>query len=181
MLSRTRDRGAPRTINSRMRFSAASVVRMLRLEPPAPGPHKYHNMRALTLVLCVASLTSWGCGSPDDDVEAVPQPIFSDIQQKILTPSCAAFTACHNAAGQAAKCDLTAGKAYAELVGSSSTTNPAKELVVPGDPSSSFLVAKLRGELAEGEGEPMPLRNPSLSEAKIQAIEAWIAAGAPNN
>ncbi|MEZ5399519.1 MAG: PSD1 and planctomycete cytochrome C domain-containing protein [Bryobacteraceae bacterium] len=51
---------------------------------------------------------------------------------------------------------------------------PAGPVIVPGKPGESRLLLALRGKLAQ----PMP---PSgrLPEAKIAAIEAWIAAGAP--
>lgn len=132
-------------------------------------------MRRAILALLLASACG---GTGDPGVDQVPQPIFSDIQAKIFSPSCAAFSSCHSSLGLAGRCDLTAGKAYADLVGRPSNTNPAKTLVVPGHPEQSFLIAKLRGQLGPGEGERMPLHNPPLSEATINAIEDWIAAGA---
>jgi hypothetical protein len=134
-------------------------------------------MRALVVVVSM-SLVACASGDGTDVTPLVPQPVLSDIQAKIFTPSCAAFSSCHNPGGQAAKCDLTVGRSWAELVNQPSHENPVHTLVIPGDPENSFLVKKLRGELGPDDGDPMPLRNPSLSEAQIQAIETWIAGGA---
>jgi|SRR6266508_2355516 len=121
------------------------------------------------------------CGGGGSDGTAVPLAQLSDIQQKIFSPSCAAFSACHSPSGKAGKCLLTAGNSYNSLVNHVASGNPAKMLVTPGHTESSFLLEKLRGELGPDEGDPMPLNNPSLSDAQIQAIADWIAQGAPND
>jgi hypothetical protein len=70
----------------------------------------------------------------------------------------------------------TAASAYANLVGQpvrgAACTSSVR--VVPGDPASSYLVAKLRG-LAGICGVQMPRGQPPLPEERIQTIEAWIA------
>ena len=137
-------------------------------------------MRSLAPALLLALVLGAACGADDASIGEVPQPLLSDIQAKVFTPSCASFSSCHATNGPT-KCDLTAGKAYAELVGTRAVVNPVHTLVVPGDPDGSFLIAKLRGHLAEGDGEPMPMRNPPLSEEAIAAIEQWIADGALDN
>lgn len=129
------------------------------------------------IVLCLAVAA---CGSEDPEVRTeVPQPLLADIQEKVFSPGCAAFSSCHSTTGHAGRCDLTAGSAWTSLVGKTANSDSSRVLVVPGHPEQSFLIAKLRGALANGEGERMPLRNPPLSEETIQAIEAWIASGAP--
>jgi hypothetical protein len=137
-------------------------------------------MRTAVSVFVLSVVLAAGCGAEDSSIGEVPQPLLSDIQAKIFTPGCAAFSSCHATNGPT-KCDLTAGKAFGELVGKPAVVNPARTLVVPGDPASSFLVAKLRAHLEEGDGEPMPLRNPPLREEQIAAIEQWIADGALDN
>ena len=72
---------------------------------------------------------------------------------------------------------------YGQLVGVTAT-NPAAQApgllrVVPGDPERSFLVRKLEGSLAAGEGEPMPRVGMTLSPALLDLVRRWIAAGAP--
>jgi hypothetical protein len=137
-------------------------------------------MRTIAFVFLLAAALAGGCGGDDSPIVEVPQPLLSDIQEKVFTPSCAAFSSCHATNGPA-KCDLTSSRSFATLVGRSAVVNPSRTLVVPGDPEGSFLVAKLRGHLETADGDPMPLRNPPLPEEVIQAIEQWIAEGAQNN
>ena len=137
----------------------------------------------LLFPVAFASLILVGCGSESDSVTSnvVPLAQFSDIQEKIFSPSCAAFSACHSSQGEAGRCNLVAGRAYGSLVNHAFSQNSSKVLVSPGHPEESFLLNKLRGELGPDEGDRMPLGNPPLSEAQIQAISDWIAAGAPND
>jgi hypothetical protein len=137
-------------------------------------------MRTLAFVFLLGGTFAAGCGGDDSPIVEVPQPLLSDIQAKIFTPSCAGFSSCHPTNGPA-KCDLTAGRSWSTLVGKPAVVNHARTLVVPGDPEASFLIAKLRGHLTEDDGDPMPLRNPPLPEEAIQAIEQWILEGAQDN
>lgn len=68
------------------------------------------------------------------------------------------------------------GDSYGELVGVAASGDSSKTLVVAGDPDGSYLMAKLRGEVGIA-GDPMP---PSelLDTARLDLVEAWIAAGA---
>lgn len=50
-------------------------------------------------------------------------------------------------------------------------------VVIPGDPAASELIRRLTG-LSEPR---MPLGGQPLGAGDIQLIEAWIAAGGPNN
>jgi hypothetical protein len=89
----------------------------------------------------------------------------------ILDESC---VSCHSAAGKAGGLDLETD-AHAALVDVASSAGPV--LVVPGDPDASFLMAKLEGELAAGQGGPMPPSGPLPAE-QIELIRQWIADGA---
>ncbi len=129
----------------------------------------------------LAALAGCGGETTSDFEPVVPEARFASIYAEVLSPSCASFASCHSSVGKAGGCDLSPMKAYGALVGTESVQAPGKTLVVAGDPDASFLVAKLRGHLEEGEGDRMPLGNPPLSEAQILAIEAWIAAGALND
>ena len=51
-------------------------------------------------------------------------------------------------------------------------------LVSPEDVSASYLVNKINGDLADGEGLVMPLGAPLLSPDQIAMIEIWIENGA---
>jgi hypothetical protein len=130
-----------------------------------------------------AGLLLCACGSGNDTVTSnvVPLAQLSDIQEKIFSPSCAAFSACHSSQGDAGRCNLEDGRAYSSLVRHPFSKNSTKVLVSPGHPEESFLLNKLRGDLGPDEGERMPLHNPPLSDAQIQAISDWIAAGAADD
>ena len=110
----------------------------------------------------------------------VGQATFDMIQQRVFTPSCA-LSGCHGAFTQA-NLDLRAGAAHVSLVdvlADNATARAAgKRRVVPGNPAASFLSQKLHGLLADGEGGPMPLSGTPLSDRKLDAIDAWIRAGA---
>ena len=105
-----------------------------------------------------------------------------DIQKKIFDSTCAtAF--CHGTGAASGGLDLSDGAAYANLVGVLATNEAAKaanlQRVLPNDPADSFLLLKLEGTLAAGEGVPMPLVGGPLPASAIDTIRRWIAAGAP--
>ncbi len=83
---------------------------------------------------------------------------------------------CHSGADADAGLDLSAGSAWASLVGAASTEAPGRTRVVPGDPDASYLVAKLEGTA----GDQMPLGGAALPAATIATVRAWISAGAPD-
>ena len=78
--------------------------------------------------------------------------------------------------------DLTAGKAYASLlnVPSQAKDKDGKALnrVEPGIPDRSALSLRLAGPYGSLQMMPPGLK---LDPYKIDAINAWILAGAPNN
>lgn len=99
------------------------------------------------------------------------------IQENILTPSCAAFTACHRGSALSAEgLNLEDGMSEENLVGVESELFPEFDLVVPGDPMTSYMMiilGQFEGPL--GEGGTMPFNNPLLCQQKRDAIERWIA------
>ena len=113
---------------------------------------------------CGGDATSGGATS------SVPDPTLSSIQSAIFTPTCAGFTACHASANDGGHCDLRAGHARGDLVGRSSFVKSSNVLVVPGHPEESFLVRKLRGQLADGEGARMPYHSAIESVQRIQGL-----------
>jgi len=52
--------------------------------------------------------------------------------------------------------------------------------IAAGDPDNSYLVLKIEGA-ASISGVRMPAGGPYLSQAMIDGVRAWVAAGAPNN
>lgn len=109
---------------------------------------------------------------------ADPAATFTAIQDNVFTPTCA-VSGCHAGASPAAGMDLSAGQAFANIVGVASGEVPPLQRVNPGDADNSYLVQKVEGTAAVG-GQ-MPLGGPPLSSELMQNIRAWIAAGAENN
>lgn len=66
---------------------------------------------------------------------------------------------------------------YATIIAGGSRGNT----VVPGDTSASFIIKKLRGTLAGGQGARMPQGGPFMSESEIKKFVDWINQGAQNN
>lgn len=89
-------------------------------------------------------------------------------------------TSCHTPGGIAMMGPLLgADVSYANLVDKQSPT-VALMLVAPGDPDGSYLWHKVEGTQADvpnGGGAKMPI-GPALTDAELDLIEQWIAAGA---
>jgi hypothetical protein len=110
------------------------------------------------------------CGAP------VAVSFAMDVQP-ILTASCAKI-GCHTGVLPDAGLDLTAGAAYAEIVGKDATQCLDSRLIVdPGKPEVSYIVDKVSGHGICGGKKKMPPLG-SLSLEKIQIISDWICAGA---
>jgi sugar lactone lactonase YvrE/mono/diheme cytochrome c family protein len=102
------------------------------------------------------------------------------IQQEIFSPMCAS---CHTAGGPGVGLLTDAATSYATLVNvdpvNSTARNAGKKRVTPGDPTRSYLLQKLSGEMQFGEGDRMPQGGQPLTTAQIELIRRWIEAGAP--
>jgi hypothetical protein len=93
---------------------------------------------------------------------------------------------CH---GGAEYPNLSPGMSHASLVNQPSMIEPTRMLVVPNDPLSSYLmvmIAAIAPETATPAAEPpedgyMPKGAAIMCCEKLDAIERWIEAGAPNN
>ncbi len=126
--------------------------------------------------------------SSGDGTGVLPQPpgdssiTFAGSAQPIFTRSCAFATGCHAGPGAQQGMDLSAGQAYLNIVNVSSMQVPGLFRIVPGNADSSYLVLKIQGKagLVGGVGTRMPLGG-SLTQAQIDTIVAWVAAGARNN
>lgn len=153
----------------------------------------------------VAAAACSGGGGGDDASTTVPTsptpactPItdtsLSHLQSVIFTPSCGEGqmgAGCHDV-NQVVSNNLvlTNGQTYGATVGVTSvgvfssnggvsTYHPPR--VAPGDSEHSFLYLKVLGTSGISGGK-MPNNIPAgLCQAKIDAIKAWIDAGAPNN
>ena len=112
------------------------------------------------------------CGCPGDGVS------FAAEVEPVLADSCAGM-GCHKPPVLAAGLDLSAGHAYADLVGVSSSQCNMRLRVAPGQPDASYLLDKIVG-INLCKGTKMP-KSGSLSPAEIAAISEWICRGAPDN
>ena len=124
-----------------------------------------------------------GCGSGDgsgdgetDDPAGI-QPTLQSIQSNVFTPICAA-PGCHIGAGAQQGLMLdSVQNSFLDLVGTSSAEMPALMRVDPGNPDNSYMVQKIEGA-PNIVGAQMPLNQPPLSTAQIDAIRQWILNGA---
>ena len=110
---------------------------------------------------------------------------LSWLQANVFTPQCT-FSGCHNGENtKQGKIDLRDGHSYATLVNGPSALRPGSTLVVPGDPTTSYLEVMLGSQ--PGTVDPtvglMPQSNGGmlLCCQKLDAIERWIMDGAMNN
>jgi hypothetical protein len=123
------------------------------------------------------------CGICIDAIE----PTGDAIQKRVFAGSCALSKSCHGGLAPQEKLGLDSlDDVFEHAVGKRSKQRPELSLIEPGKPEQSYLVHKLRNlDLAatatdgdEATQMPPPPGAP-LCESKIQAVEAWITAGAP--
>lgn len=131
----------------------------------------------LLLVSCSENIVS-ECETDikDDDTtgnENVVRAQFSDIQEKVFTPTCAT-SGCHNGVQEP---DLREGMSYDNLVGVKAIGNPSMNRVEPGDSGNSYLIKKLLGD----DTALMPQGGPPLESEVIDSIRTWIDNGAEKN
>ncbi len=136
------------------------------------SPHLRAAIAILALTACSDKSTDTGTRSTGAGTED-EAPSFATVRDEILVPSCG-FSSCHGSgeAGLQIDNDMTADA----LVGVSSTQNPGKDLVLAGDPSQSYLIAKMEEDIFS-TGDVMPPSG-ALSEERISTVRDWIAAGA---
>ncbi len=125
-------------------------------------------LAAVALLVVVAGV---GGGSRD-----LPAPDFDAEILPLLQQNCATG-GCHAGPRAWLGLDLTAGAAYAHLVGQPSKEVPSLLRVQPFKPDSSYLVQKLLG--TQARGGRMPLKGEPLRDDQIALIIRWIEAGAP--
>lgn len=104
---------------------------------------------------------------------------FTEIQTQIFNQSCA-LSGCHTGGSPAGSMNLSAGNAYAQIVGVASSEVPSLQRINPGNAAQSYLIQKLEGAPTI-TGQRMPFGGPYLPQSTIDRIRAWVDAGAPNN
>jgi hypothetical protein len=136
---------------------------------------------------CTISTTSQPC------MDAVMHADLTWIQQNVFTASCT-FSGCHNGANTpAGKVDLRAGMSHSHLVNFTSILEPTRKLVVPNNVNASYLMLMLGfvpPEMADPPASAPPASVGYMPQSsggqllccqKLEALERWINAGAPNN
>ncbi len=111
--------------------------------------------------------------------EATAHDDLAWLQANVFTPSCAT-AGCHAGTNPDVGLSLEAGRTYGSLVNRPASTVASWTRVVPGSIATSYLVVAL----GRTDGPPprdgfMPLGAEPLCVEKLEAIERWIAAGAP--
>jgi len=140
---------------------------------------------AVAVLLATAAFLTNACGTVKSPTE--PAPIapgsaytFARIQGEIFTPTCAK-AGCHSRAVASGGMVLEAGVSYGQIVNHPAGENPALARISPGHPEASYLLKKVRGD-SDISGTRMPQDGPPfLTQAQIDGIAGWIAAGAPDN
>jgi hypothetical protein len=141
-------------------------------------------MRSRSLIVFFLFLTACGelstpttpDGTGGEPVD--PSATFTRVQNEVFTPTCAVI-GCHHPVGQQSQLVLTAGVAYANVVGVSSVETPSLKRVAAGDPANSYLYRKITG--AGITGDRMPQALPPLPDDKLKLVRDWIRRGAPND
>ena len=107
-------------------------------------------------------------------------PTLTQLQSAFFTPIC---STCHTGVGTVLPGvqDLTAGQTYASIVGTASLQQATLLRIKPGDPDNSYLVRKVQGTAGAPNPSQMPFGLPPLPQAQIDALRAWVTAGALNN
>jgi hypothetical protein len=131
-----------------------------------------------TLVMVAA------CGGTADDEVQVTPATFTNVQSMVFSVGCNVPT-CHGMRGGLGGLILDSGMSYDELINVDADNAAAQamglKLVVPGDPSASFLMTKLRSPLDPQFGTVMPQGTQGLDAPRLDLVERWIRAGAPND
>ena len=132
---------------------------------------------------CTVSMTSQPC------LDSTSHSDLTWIETKIFAAHCN-FSGCHNgAATPQGKVDLRTGSSHAHLVNVASAIDPSRKLVVPNDLEASYLLLMV-GDVPAAMADPpgtvpsvglMPQNSSPLCCQKLDVLERWIMAGAPNN
>ena len=111
----------------------------------------------------------------DGGESAADAPTFTADIQTDLVNSCG-FSSCHGGSAGGLTLDGSEGD-YLALVDAAASTADGETLVIPGDAANSYLYKILVGDGIEGDLMPPP--DGGWDQDKIDAVAAWIDAGAP--
>ena len=144
----------------------------------------------LFIPLLLASVAACGVLVPIPDVgkatggafAGTTDVSFENIEDDLFKNPCAT-TGCHGFSPDAPM-SLLKTEAYDKLVCVLSVQAEGLYRVNPSKPQDSYILHKLRGTASEVNGDPapqMPKDADPLEAETISAVEAWIAAGAPDS
>ncbi len=143
-------------------------------------------VRSVYVMLALAAAAGMACAG---EGIVMPQnggpgpPTLSGDVQPIFSGGCA-VPGCHAGTTPQEALNLSEGRlAHSNIVNVSANQLAGMMRVRPGQPDQSYLVHKIQGTQASagGTGNRMPLGGTPLTQAQIDTIRDWIAAGAPNN
>lgn len=150
-------------------------MRHIRLCSRIQAPH---HLRA-TVVAC---LIGFGCGDKAEDtsnggsdpesadVYDGPPVSFEEALTEVLVPSCG-FDSCHGSgAGYFRIHENQTEEEYLELM---STVLITRQMVIPGNAATSYLIKKMEGS-TDIDGEAMPPPDGGLSGYRIGMVRSWI-------
>jgi hypothetical protein len=143
-------------------------------------------VRAVLVLVLGAGLGAAACG-PDDGSDLPPlEPTFASLDANVFFPRCTA--PCHSGGEDfaAGGLDLEPDARLALLdveAASNKCGDSGLTLLVAGDPEASLAYLKIVTKSEDTEppcGDPMPSGStrPPLTGAQIEALRAWIEAGA---
>jgi hypothetical protein len=135
----------------------------------------------MTAGVLLAFASCAGDGVIDTSAEPPPPdaPTLSSLQSSIFTPRCA-LPFCHTGTTPQQGMNLSDGMTFASTVGVNANELSGFKRVDPGHAADSYLYMKVAGD-PRIVGQRMPGDGTILSAADIEAIRAWIDAGAQNN
>ncbi len=144
---------------------------LIRNQPP-------HLVAAFIVAACGGGGGGDGGGGGNPPPPSTFNPVFSEIQTNVFTPTCA-VSGCHQGAGAPQGLRLDEANSYGLLVDQPSSQVPSLDRVEPGDPNNSYLVQKLEGTASVGQR--MPLNASALPQSTINIVRQWITDGATDD
>lgn len=136
------------------------------LAAPARGSSR-HAALATAIIVFLAGLT--GSSVHAQEIEELQEEVAA-----IFAQSCAQV-GCHMGSDAQMGMSLERETFVGHTVAEASRERPDLELIDPGNPDSSYLLMKVRGD-EDIVGAPMPFTGNSLSEQEIASIENWVNA-----
>lgn len=153
--------------------------------------HEYNDAAPVGRLCTPQATTVSSCAA------AVGHSELSYIESNIIKPKCSAFSSCHGSVSTQDMLNLETGSGMLGMVDANAVLDPTRKLVVAGNINQSFLAVMI-GAIKPDEADPplsaipkspstgmevgtMPQDNPVMCCEKVDAVTAWIMAGAPNN